>query len=232
MFDQPYLVDIDTALFSATEQLAHELGVIAALAEANGSRLILCASVEAPPASASVGVLQERILTVRKENAYCMLRELAHAIDVGEPPELLIAVGKPFVTISRLVVEHNVGVVVSFASNGLGHPVNSRLMHLVRKCPAAVWLWRDPSRSHTRVDDLHIAVSIDRDIFSGSAVSGDMAERLLNAALAAAAGTPTRITLLHAWRPYGIDVLGEVSDALAPEALQEYIDGQAYAHAV
>jgi nucleotide-binding universal stress UspA family protein len=46
------------------------------------------------------------------------------------------------------------------------------------------------------------------------------------------AGTPARIALLHAWRPDGVDVLGEANDALAPDALQEYIDGQAYAHAV
>lgn len=232
MFEKPYLVDIDTAVFSATEQLAREIGVIATLAEANGSRLILCASVESPPSIATDSVLQDRILAARKENAYAILRQLAGAIDVHEPPELLIAVGKPFVTISRLVVEHDVGVIVSFAPDGLGHPVNSRLMHLVRKCPAAVWLWRDPAQTRVPVEPLHIAVPIDRDIFAGSAVSGDMAERLLNAALLAAAGAPARITLLHAWRPYGIDVLGAAGDALEPAALQDYIDGQAYAHAV
>ncbi len=228
MLEKPYLVDIDTEAFSATERMAREIGVIATLAAANGSRLILCASVESPPTITGDSILQDRILAVRKENAYGMLRELASAIDVNEPPQLLIAVGKPFVTISGLVVEHDVGVVVSFAPDGLGHPVNSRVMHLVRKCPAAVWLWRDPAPTCVPVDPLHIAVAIDRDIFAGSAVSGDMAERLLNAALLAAAGAPARITLLHAWRPYGIDVLGEGGDALEPAALQDYIDGQAY----
>ena len=121
---------------------------------------------------------------------------------------------------------------MSFAPNGLGHPVNSRLMHLVRKCPCAVWLWRAPSQRRSHVRPRHIAVPIDRDIFAGSDKSGDMAERLLHAALMAAAGAPARITLLHAWRPYGIDVLGDANDALAPEALDEYINGQAYAHAV
>ncbi len=232
MFEKPCLVDIDTAAFDATDQLAPQLAELAVLAEANRARLILCATVESPPATVGDSVLRDRILNVRKERAYEMLRELAYAIDVNEAPELLIAVGKPFVTISRLVVEHDVGVVVSFAPDGLGHPVNSRLMHLVRKCPCAVWLWRAPSQARSATQALHIAVPIDRDIFAGSEVSGDMAERLLHAALLSSSGMKARITLLHAWRPYGIDVLGKAGDALPPDALSEYIDGQAYAHAV
>ena len=75
MFEKPYLVDIDTAAFSATEQLAREIGVIATLAAANAARLILCASVESPPAITSDSIPQDRILAVRKEPAHRMLRE-------------------------------------------------------------------------------------------------------------------------------------------------------------
>ncbi len=232
MFEKPYLVDIDTAAFEATDQLAQQLAVLAALAEANRARIILCATVESPPTTVGDSVLRDRILSVRKERAYAMLRELANALDMSEAPELLIAAGKPFVTISKLVVEHDVGLVVSFSPDGLGHPVNSRLMHLVRKCPCAVWLWRAPSQAPSANRALHIAVPIDRDIFAGSEVSGDMTERLLHTALLASSGTNARITLLHAWRPYGIDVLGKAGDALPPDALREYIEGQGYAHAV
>lgn len=230
MFRKPFLIDIDTQGISDVDYNSRQLRPLATLAEANDSRLILCATIQAPPAGASDINMQDRILDVRKQKAESVLQQLADGIDAETAPELIVASGKPFIAISQLVMSYDVGVVVSLAEQGIGHPVNSRLMHLIRKCPSGVWLWREPAIPDNTPRTNRIIVPIDRDIFTGSDVSNAMATRLMRAALMAAGSEPAYITLLHSWSPYGLDVLNDSAIAIESQTLGKYIDGQRYAH--
>lgn len=227
MFRKPFLVDIDTQTVTDLERRSRQLRSIATLAEANSARLILCATVPPPPLGTGDPEVYERILAVRRHKANEILQLLAESIAVDAVPELFVVTGKPFIAISQLVMAYDVGVVVSLAEQGTGALVDTRLMHLIRKCPSGVWLWRDTPVTDTRLQQRRIVVPIDRDIFAGSDASKAMATRLMRAALMGAGDAPAHITLLHSWSPYGLDVLND--SVIEPNTMDKYVDGQRYA---
>jgi universal stress protein E len=229
MLGKIFLVDLTTATIENIDALTPQLTLLGRIAEANGARLMLCSVIEPPPVNESRIAVEDRVLKIRKQKAEFFLQQLVHQTSTDSELEHVVMVGKAFIAISQLVMTRQIRLVVSFAAHGIEHPVNSRLMHLVRKCPSTVWLWSDIANRSKRSGPLHVVVAIDRDIFPGSGTADDMANRLLNAALIAAGHAEAHITLVHAWSPYGLDVLNDCAIALEPKMMRDYIDGQRFA---
>jgi universal stress protein E len=225
MLGKIFLVDLTTATIENIDALTPQLTLLERIAEANGARLMLCSVIEPPPVNESRIAVEDRVLKIRKQKAEFFLQQLVHQTSTDSELEHVVMVGKAFIAISQLVMTRQIRLVVSFAAHGIEHPVNSRLMHLVRKCPSTVWLWSDIANRSKRSGPLHVVVAIDRDIFPGSGTADDMANRLLNAALIAAGHAEAHITLVHAWSPYGLDVLNDCAIALEPKMMRDYIDG-------
>lgn len=194
------------------------------LAAAHDARLTLCDVLEPPPEVA--GRTSERVAALRRRYVLNALKHMAAALRGQVVAEYVLLEGSPFVAVSRHVARHGIDLVaVIDGTDADGRPdANSR--HLVRKCPAPVWVM-GPRGSGARQ---RLLVAVDRDIFPATSTPRNMAGRLVDAAIALACGQPASVHLAHAWQVYGAELMEDPGLGLDPADLESYVDSQRYSH--
>ncbi len=113
---------------------------------------------------------------------------------------LRVVVGKPYMDITRMVIEHDIDLVVKIADEleaSSDHVFASTDQHLLRKCPCKVWL-RQPRGEQTHK---HVLAAIDVDLDDAEepetlqALNAD----ILRTAFDFARQEGARVHILHAW---------------------------------
>ncbi len=220
------LVYLDTRYLAQESVLDQTLGVLVRLALAHDARLVLCDVLEQPPGAAQMSVTYRRLVELREGYAADQLQRLAANLRHLTDCETLILRGPPFLTLTRYVIRHAVDLVVCTGGrDALGRQA-ATASHLLRKCPAAVWLMGPRWQSRRG----NLVVAVDRDIFDGSELSQGMAARLVQAAVAIARGETTSIRLIHAWEVFGAAWLSDAATGLGQHEIAEYIESQRYSH--
>lgn len=220
------LVYLDTRHLPLENTLEQTLSALARLSLMHDARLVLCDVLEQPPGTARLSPTYQRLVELREEYAKDRLQRfsasLRHLIDC----EVLTLRGDPFLTLTRYAIRHEVDLVVCTGGREAFGRQAATANHLLRKCPAAVWLMGP--RGETRRGS--IVVAVDRDIFDASELSLGMATRLVEAAVAIARGETATIRLVHAWEVYGAAWLGDPAAGLGQHEITEYIESQRYSH--
>jgi universal stress protein E len=127
------------------------------LADANGARLTVSDVVAPLPGwrrtinvEGRVIDIESAILNDRKER----LRHMVHNSGDRADTEVTITVGEPFIEVIRQVVRcrHDLVMVGEPAVESPGVPgLSSGIMHLLRKCPAPVWVMRPSQNRHLKI---------------------------------------------------------------------------------
>ena len=168
-----------------------------AYAEASGGRVALLAVAEPPAeldriaraASVAREEIEKRLLADARARAEAILRRAAPDLDAA----IDICIGKPFLEIVRCAMARNIDIVIKTAevlSAGPKGLFASTDQHLLRKCPAAVWLRK---RGETSTPKTVLAAV---DVDEATAVEP---ETLAGLNRRIAAGHDAIIYLLHAW---------------------------------
>ncbi|MGE0859160.1 MAG: universal stress protein [Gammaproteobacteria bacterium] len=200
------------------------LASLADLAAAHDARLTLCDVLEPPPAAA--GRTSERVAALRGRYVLTALEHLAAELRGRVVAEYVLLEGSAFIAVSRHAARHGIDLVaVLDGTDGDGRP-DATARHLVRKCPAPVWVMGP--RGHGARQRLLVAV--DRDIFPATAAPRDMAGRLVDAAIALARAQPASLHLAHAWQVYGAELMEDPGLGLDAADLEAYVDSQRYSH--
>lgn len=200
------------------------LASLAELAAAHDARLTLCDVLEPPPEAA--GHTSQRVAALRRRYVRAALEHHAAGLRGQVVAEHVLLEGSPFIAISRHAARHGIDLVATLdGTDGEGRP-DATARHLVRKCPAPVWVMGP--RGHGARQRLLVAV--DRDIFPATATPRDMAGLLVDAAVALARGRQASVHLAHAWQVYGAELMEDPGLGLEAADLEAYIDSQRYSH--
>jgi len=192
---------------------AATLATAAAFATQHGAALSVLACLEPPSdmdrLARSTGLPAARMTESLVEIRHAALVDLALQTGLIEAADVHVALGKPFLEISRYVAANAVDLVVKAAEGLTGSGrflFASTDQHLVRKCPCDVWL-RLPAAPHPPRTIL-AAVDVDDWDAREPATLAALNRKIIETALRLASGPGTIVHVLHAWDAPGEGLVG------------------------
>ncbi len=160
------------------------------LATSNGAGLTLISVVEeAPILTRAAPDLVETLVAEREEELRTIAAQWAGDADI------LVPVGRPFLEIIRCVLQNDLDLVIKSRAQGRSRfrSLGGTDMHVLRKCPCAVWIVRSASGEFSR--RILAAVDVEPDDDDATA----LARRVLEVATSLADAENSELDLLHAW---------------------------------
>ncbi len=184
----------------------------ASLAADTGARLTLLSVVEPPPDLArlarAAGVTTEDIVARLTDARRQDVAALAEEVRATATPDVQIAVGKTFMEIIRAVSGHPDVLIVKTAERipGLRPFIfASTDQHLLRKCPAAVWL-RLPGRRRP-IRSVLAAVDVDTASAGEPETQAALNRVIVTTAATVAAFENATLEVIHVWDAPGEDLV-------------------------
>lgn len=198
----------DILVYAEVDDAASLAGIVQ-LARHQGAAVTVCDVVAASPEVSDSRGVMEKVSRLRWSSAFRRLRRLCEPFDDAMVIDYTVFTGIPFLAIIEQVIRQHFDLVVHIsdpvvAESGTG--LNATGMHLMRKCPCAIWALH-PSRDSGGSQDVLLA--LDREAHVRDSGSDGFAMRLANAALAVARARGGDLHVLHAWETFGAEVLKE-----------------------
>ncbi|MGR8950490.1 MAG: universal stress protein [Gammaproteobacteria bacterium] len=139
--------------------------------------------------------------------------------------DYVVLLGNPFVAITEQVVRQRFDLVIHISDHqedGASQGLSPTGMHLMRKCPCAVW--SIPAGQSSAQDN--IVLAIDRDLVAAEANSEKSAFELL-AATDFAARADATVHVVHVWQPYAEALLRDAASGISNAEAKAYVEGLA-----
>ncbi|KGE02975.1 universal stress protein [Pseudohaliea rubra] len=204
------------------------LAEVVAFAEQSGAALSVC-DVIAPAPTLDAGDAVARLKALDWSLAFERLRGLCAPHQGRLPLDYAVLTGNPFLTVTEQVARQGFDLVVHISetrTEGPGAALNPTGMHLVRKCPAAVWTLhprqKEPAAS--------LLLAVDREVTAAGAGAERFARELAATACDLAAARGATLHLVHAWQPYGQTLLDDPRAGLSPVEVEAYLAAQEKDH--
>lgn len=198
---------------------------VVAVARAHGAAITVCEIVEpAPEIQDNRGVI-ERLSKLRWNRAFQRLRRICDLFATHTVIDYSVFTGVPFVTITEQVVQQDFDLVVHISEPvqvASGKGLNATGMHLMRKCPCTVWALHPERTSHSN----DVVLALDREIASGTRAAEAFAMTLAESALGLAKTRGGNVHVVHAWLPYGAELLEDGDLDLSDSERKVYVQQQ------
>jgi nucleotide-binding universal stress UspA family protein len=197
------------------------LAQVVALAQAHGAAITVCEVVEPPPQLHDSRGVVERVAKLRWSRAFQRLRRICDLFASNSVIDYSVFTGVPFVTITEQVVQQDFDLVVHISepvqrTSGIG--LNATGMHLMRKCPCTVWTLHPDRDNYSKT----VVLALDRELAEGTGAAEAFAISLAETALALAEARDGDMHVVHAWEPYGRELLDDPELELSDAEQQHY----------
>ncbi len=197
------------------------LAQVVAVAAAHGSAITVCEIVEPPPSHQDNRGVIERLSKLRWSRAFQRLRRIVDQFAEHMVIDYSVFTGVPFVTITEQVVQQDFDLVVHISepvqvASGIG--LNATGMHLMRKCPCTVWALHPERLTQSN----NVVLALDRELAAETTAAEAFAITLAESALALADTRDGDLHVVHAWNPYGAELLSDTELGLSESELQVY----------
>jgi nucleotide-binding universal stress UspA family protein len=173
------------------------------LAQNTGAAVHLLDVIEEPPSYAVVLTKQlqidDRLGSLHKERVERLEAFAAPLRSAGHTVSIQATTGKPFLEIIRAVLRHNHDLVIKTieAERGVKQVVfGSTDMHLLRKCPQALWLIKPTEPERYR----RILVAVEPDVEEQDKFA--LSARLVRLGTAMAQAEGAKLFIVHAWTAF------------------------------
>lgn len=204
------------------------LAQVVDLAERQGATVSVCDVIEPAPSLDPDGTVA-RLQALDWKLAFERLRALCAPFTGRVAIEYTVLTGNPFLTVTEQVIQQRFDLVVHISrtsAEAAGARLNPTGMHLVRKCPCAVWTLH-PEQLEPRSG---VVLAVDRDTVSGGPAADAFALELAASASTLAGARGATLHLVHAWTPYGAALLEHPQAELSPGAADRYLQAQREDH--
>ena len=204
------------------------LAEVVTFAEQSGAALSVCDVIAHAPTLDSGGAVS-RLKALDWSLAFERLRGLCAPHQGRVPLDYAVLTGNPFLAVTEQVTRQGFDLVVHIsetAADGPGAALNPTGMHLVRKCPAAVWTLHPDRAEHSE----SLLLAVDREVTAQADAAERFARDLAATACDLAAARGATLHLVHAWQPYGETLLDHPRVGLTPAEVDSYLAAQENDH--
>lgn len=186
------------------------LAQVVEVARRHSAAITVCEIVEPPPKTQDSRGVVERVSKLRWSRAFQRLRTICEHFSEHMVIDYSVFTGIPFVTITEQVMEQDFDLVVHIservqATSDTG--LNATGMHLMRKCPCTIWAMH-PTRSG---ESANVILALDRELATESKAAEAFAMTLAESAVTLAVARGGDLHLVHAWEPYGAELLDDAA---------------------
>jgi len=199
---------------------ATALAQVVELAATHDASVSVCDVVPHAPAlpdpTGTLSHLEELNVRFAFERLRTLCAPYANRIDL----DYTVLTGVPFLAITEQVMLQDFDLVVHVCEPEDGVGLNPTGMHLMRKCPAAVW----SLSPEYAAPPASILLAVDRRVDATGASTKKMAHAQVTAAAALTSGRDVRLHVVHAWQPYGEELLDHPRSGLTPDVVDTYVD--------
>ncbi|MEM6485863.1 MAG: universal stress protein [Pseudomonadota bacterium] len=197
---------------------------------AHSASITVCEVVPSQPKAIDAMGVVERVHELRWSLAFQRLRQICERFSEHMEIDYGVFAGEPFIAITEQVIEQGFDLVVHISKQDDAGPaagLNATGMHLMRKCPCAVWaihpnLRRAEEPGADSLPDTDTLVAIDRDHGPLAARADTFAQRVLAIAADYAIARGGRLHVMHAWQPFGHELLEHPSLKLDEKGREFY----------
>ncbi len=186
------------------------------------ARITVCDVVALPPTDSRNPAQEERLHDLMWTDAFERLRRLCAPHQKRLPIDYTVLSGHAFLAITEQVVRQRFDLVVHLAARNTrsaGVGLDATDMHLVRKCPCAVWTL--PPGGSNKLQNIVLAV--DRDHHGRNRNAEAFTRELARTALLLAQVNSAVVHVVHAWQVYGRELLEDPRAGLGVEAQRAHI---------
>ena len=194
---------------------------VVAIAAAHGAAITVCEIVEPPPRSQDNRGVIERLSKLRWARAFQRLRRIVDQFAEHMVIDYSVFAGVPFIAITEQVVQQDFDLVVHISDpvqEESATGLNATGMHLMRKCPCAIWALHPARSSHSA----NVVLALDRERTDETTTAEAFAITIAETALALAEARDGDLHIVHAWRPYGDDLLQDPELGLTDDESRTY----------
>jgi nucleotide-binding universal stress UspA family protein len=199
------------------------------LGKRHGAAISVCDVIEPPPRMADPEGTIAKLKTVGWQLAFERLRALCAPHMRHASLDYTVLTGNPFLAITEQVIQQRFDLVVHVSdpfADGAGPGLNPTGMHLVRKCPCAVWSMH-PGKARVASD---VVLAVDRDDTGANPRAERLAEQLAATAQAISQARGATLHVVHAWQPYAEKLLAHPRMGLGAEDIETYARAQEQDH--
>lgn len=201
------------------------LSQVVSVAAAHGAAITVCEIVEAPPRSQDSRGVIDRVSKLHWSRAFQRLRRIVERFAEHTVIDYSVFTGVPFVTITEQVVQQDFDLVVHISepvqiATGIG--LNATGMHLMRKCPCTIWALHPKRSGHSA----NVLLALDHELTDETTAAEAFAITLAESALALADARDGDLHVVHAWQPYGSELLDDPELGVSASERQVYLSQQ------
>lgn len=186
------------------------LARVMALAAAHQAAITVCEVVEPPPVARDSRNVVERLSKFVTRRAQQRLQRICQHFEDQMFIDYQVLTGAPFIAITEKVIEQEFDLVVHISEPvqlGQGIGLNATGMHLMRKCPSAVWALY--AQGGAVPSGKNVMLALDREVTDDTSSAEAFAITLAETALGLAQSQRAELHVVHAWTTYGAALLDD-----------------------
>ena len=190
------------------------------------AKITLCTTVGSGPVDFSDNHIADQLNQLRSNVIEQSLTECGNCFDSNIDVSTVVLTGKVFVATIQQVINHNHDALIYVRYHGPNTAgLSATEMHLARKCPGPVLFFNPKNK-----DELtNIVVAVDRDIY-GRDNASELAQDLVKTANKVADVQSANLHIVHAWQPFGVELLGDPRHGFDSEDILRYRAEQRASH--
>ena len=220
------LIAVDSRDLIDSTKLKQTIKVLNRFFANSDANITLCTTIDLEPTVVGENHIADQLYQLRSNVVEQSLVECGNCFNSTINLKTVVLSGRVFLATIRQLVKgkHDALIYVRYHGKA-GGGLSSTEMHLARKCPGPV-LFFDAQK----VDALNnIVVAVDRDIYGRNNASA-LAQDLVKTATRMADLQGSDLHIVHAWEPFGVDLLGDPRHGFENQDIENYCAEQRASH--
>ncbi len=200
------------------------LAQVVELARSHGASLSVCDVIAPVPTLPDPTGVMSRLESLSIRYALERLRAMCAQHIEHVSIDYTVLTGVPFLAVTEQVTTQGFDLLAHVSRPNEDGGLNATGMHLMRKCPCAVWSLM-PGRDSV---PSNVVIAVDRHLDDTGTSS--MAIAQASVARAITADARARLHIVHAWRPYAEQMLYDDRSGLTKAEIESCVDAQRREH--
>lgn len=176
--------------------------------------------------------VQEKILHEKEKELSTFVKNFSSKIDI----KTKVLSGTPFLEIIYEVLrnKHDLVIKAPYDMDWTEHLLGSNDMHLIRKCPSAVWMIKkQKTKQYSKIlatVDIDAYAEIEPDLKEEIVLNKEFNNRILQIGASLAISNSAKLNIIHVWDAIAVGLMKNPFANISKNEIDEYVSNVEYMH--